>query len=425
AKTALLARLLVRDYPAARIVASEARIDPERQTAAITIDLDSGPPFTFGELQIEGLERYSRSVIDTINPIRPGEAFSQDKLNELQARLQDTGYFRSVFATIEPDPAQSSQVPIQITVNEYEQKQLSLGIGFSTDSGPRLQARWLNRNFQQRDWRLESDVLLDRNTRAAGTELFFQPLEIGWRPSVAVNYERREITGEITDRLRAGGRLNRILTRSEQSWSLMYYSDRQSIGDTVRNNREALLLNYSYLRRRVDNTLAPRRGNINSIELGVGPSGVVNEDHIVRVMAQTHWFIPLARRWTGVLRAQVGQVSGAGRETVPSDLLFRTGGDQSVRGYAFNTLGVEESGAIVGGTVLGVASAELVYHLTPAWGVAAFTDAGDAADSWSDFHFQHGSGVGVRWRSPIGPFNLDVARAHESGDWRLHFSIGY
>src|SRR5690606_39410091 len=124
-------------------------------------------------------------------------------------------------------------------------------------------------------------------------------------------------------------------------------------------------------------------------------------------------------------RGQVGEGSGGGREAVPSDLLFRTGGDQSVRGYPFNTLGVEESGAIVGGTVLGVASAELVYHFTPAWGAAIFTDAGDAADSWDDFDFNHGSGLGVRWRSPVGPVNLDVARAHESGDWRLHFVIGY
>ncbi len=425
AKNALLAELLVRNYPAAKIAASQARIDPERNTAELTVDIDSGPAFTFGELKIEGLERYSPAVIDTINPIKPGDPFTQDKLNELQARLQDTGYFRSVFATIEPDPAYPNRVPILVTVNEYEQKQLSLGIGFSTDSGPRVQARWLNRNLNQRNWRLESDVLLDRNTRSAGSELFFQPLDIGWRPSVAVNYERREITGEITDRLRAGARLNRILTRSEQSWSLMYYSDRQSIGETLRNNREALLLNYSYLRRRVDNTLAPRRGNVSSIELGAGPAGLVNENHIVRVLAQTNWFIPLAPRWTGVLRAQVGQVSGAGRETVPSDLLFRTGGDQSVRGYAFNTLGVEESGAIVGGTVLGVASAEVIYHFTPAWGVAVFTDAGDAADSWSDFQFKHGSGVGVRRRSPVGPVNLDAARAQESGNWRLHFSIGY
>lgn len=425
AKRSLLADLLVRNYPAASIAASEARIDPERQTAELLVDVDSGPAFTFGSLKIEGLERYSPAVIDTLNPIHPGEAFSQEKLNELQARLQDTGYFRSVFATVEADPGQPNQVPVLVTVNEYERKRLSLGIGFSTDSGPRLQARWLDRNFQQRNWRLESDLLVDSNTRAIGSELFFQPLEMGWTPSVGFNFERREITGETTDRLRTSARLNRMHTRSEQSWSLTFYSDQQRIGDVLRNNRQALLLNYGYKRRRVDNALMPRRGHVSSIEVGVGPQGLINESTIVRVLGQSSWFIPLGQRWTGLLRGQVGQVSGAGRETVPSDLLFRTGGDQSVRGYEFNTLGVPQSGAIVGGTVLGVASAELIYHLTPNWGAAVFTDAGDAADSWGAFRVQQGSGVGARWRSPIGPVNLDIAHAHETGKLRLHFSIGY
>lgn len=425
AKNALVAALLVRDYPAAAIVASQARIDPERQTAELLVDVDSGPLFTFGNLQVEGLERYSRAVIDALNPIHPGEAFSQEKLNELQARLQDTGYFRSVFATIEADPAKPSQVPVQVTVNEFERKRLSLGVGFSTDSGPRLQARWLDRNFLQRDWRLESDLLVDKYTRAVGSELFFQPLEMGWTPSVGVTFERRELTGEVTDRLRTSARLNRIHTRSEQSWSLTYYSDQQRIGDVLRNNRQAILLNYAYKRRRVDNALMPRRGHVTSFEAGIGPQGFINEATIVRLAGQSNWFIPLGQRWTGVLRGQVGQVTGAGREAVPSDLLFRTGGDQSVRGYEFNTLGVPESGAIVGGTVLGVASAELIYHVTPNWGAAIFTDAGDAADSWGSFRVRQGSGIGARWRSPIGPVNLDIAHAHETGKLRLHFSIGY
>jgi translocation and assembly module TamA len=67
----------------------------------------------------------------------------------------------------------------------------------------------------------------------------------------------------------------------------------------------------------------------------------------------------------------------------------------------------------------------MIYNLTPQWGVAVFTDAGNAADSWHDFHPVHGSGVGARWRSPIGPLNLDLAYAHETHQPRLHFSVGY
>ena len=126
-----------------------------------------------------------------------------------------------------------------------------------------------------------------------------------------------------------------------------------------------------------------------------------------------------------MLRAQAGQVFGARDQSVPDDLLFRTGGDQSVRGYSYGRLGVPRGSAIVGGNVLAVISAELVYQIKPAWGIAIFTDAGNAAASRAEFHLKHGSGVGARWRSPIGPVNIDIAHGHESGETRLHFSIGY
>jgi translocation and assembly module TamA len=129
------------------------------------------------------------------------------------------------------------------------------------------------------------------------------------------------------------------------------------------------------------------------------------------------------------LRGQIGDVLGAKRDAVPGDLLFRTGGDQSVRGYAYNSLGVNVvqngSEAVVGGTVMAVMSAELVYKITPTWGAAIFRDAGDAAESWREFKLKQGTGVGARWRSPIGAVNLDVAYGHAVNQVRLHFSVGY
>jgi translocation and assembly module TamA len=110
---------------------------------------------------------------------------------------------------------------------------------------------------------------------------------------------------------------------------------------------------------------------------------------------------------------------------VPGDLLFRAGGDQSVRGYSYQSLGPIQNGAVVGGTVTAVMSAELVYQLTPTWGAAVFTDAGNAADSWKGFTLKRGTGVGARWRSPIGPVNLDLAYGHAVHKMRLHFSVGY
>ncbi len=430
AKSELLKGLLLRDYPAATITHSEARIDPQDNSAALMVEVDSGPAFTFGELDIHGLQRYTPAIIDTLNPIKPGEPYSQEKLNELQARLEDTGYFRSAFPTVEADPAHPHNVPIRLDLTENPRKQLALGIGFSTDTGARGQIKWLDRNFLQRNLRLESELRIDRETRLLGGDIFLPPisggwLPAGWLPSVSAHYERTMSGGEINDRIRTGARLASPNKLDEKAWALAYFGDRQRIGDGVVNNRQALFGSFIYTKRRLDNPLTPRRGYVASIELGAGVRGLINETTNTRVLARGTWLGPLAPRWRTVLRAQVGQVFGGSRLTVPADLLFRTGGDQSVRGYGYNTLGVPQDNAVVGGRVTAVVSAEVIYQLTPQWGAALFMDAGNAADSWRDFVLKRGSGVGARWRSPIGPINVDLAYGHATREPRLHFSVGY
>lgn len=425
AKNGLLSNLLVRDFPAAKIAFSEAKIDPQSRTAALTVEADSGPAFTFDGLQIEGLQRYSRRIIDELNPIRPGDRYSQERLNELQTLLEDTGYFRSVFATIEVDPAKPRNVPVRVDVTENERRRLSLGIGFSTDSRARVQARWFDRNFLGQDWRLESELLVDRETQRIGGTVFLPSLRNGWRPSFDARLERTDISGEINDTIRFGGHLTSPNRYDEKIWGVSYLADRQRIGDTFTNNRQALIGSFTYTKRRLDNLLTPRRGYVASIELNAGPNGLINESNIGRVVASATSLEMFAQRWQTILRGQVGRVFWANRLNVPNDLLFRTGGDQTVRGYGYETIGVTQDGAIVGGTVLGVVSAELVYWIRPTWGAAIFHDAGDANDSWSDFNLKQGTGIGARWRSPIGPVNLDLAYAHETREPRIHFSIGY
>lgn len=429
-KNDLLKNFLSRDYPTATITHSEARIDPKDNSAALVVEVDSGPAFTFGELDIHGLTRYSRAMIDNLNPIQPGDPYSQDKLNELQARLEDSGYFRSAFATLEPDRAHPQQVPVRLDLVENPRKRLALGGGFSTDTGARAQIRWLDRNFLMRDWRLESELRFDRETHVLGGDVFLPPvssgwLPAGWQPGFGARLERTTSGGETNDKLRVGARVTSPNRFDEKVWALTYLGDRQRIGDAFANNRQAMIASFTYTKRRLDHPLRPRNGYVASVELGGGLRGVINESNIVRLVTRATVLQPLAPRWQAVLRAHVGQVFGGSRLTVPGDLLFRTGGDQSVRGYGFNALGVPQNGAIVGGTVTAVVSAELVRQLVPQWGAAVFVDAGNAADSWNGFRLERGTGVGARWRSPIGPVNVDLAYGHATRKPRLHFSVGY
>lgn len=425
AKNSILTDLLNRNYPAASVANSEARINPDQRAARLSVQIDSGPAFTFGELQIQGLERYPRDMIERLNPIEPGEPFSQEKLNELQTRLQDTGYFRSAFATIEVDPANPKRVPVRLDLTENERKRLALGVGFSTDTGPNVQVKWLNRDFLGRQWRLESELRLDRDTRILGSDIFFPAIGNGWLPNVGARYERTDIAGELNNKLRIGGRLASPDKDNERAWSVSYLADRQEVPGITPTNRQALVGAFSYTRRRIDNALNPRKGYVASAELSIGPQGLLNEEGLIRTVGRITRLTPIGSRWDTVLRGEIGQVFGAGRDTVPADLLFRTGGNQTVRGYGYNRLGVPFNGAIVAGPVTAVASAELVYRITPQWGAAVFVDAGDAADSWSDFRWNVGTGVGARWRSPIGPVNIDLAYGHTTRKPQLHFSIGY
>jgi translocation and assembly module TamA len=429
AKNALLKNLLVLDYPGAEVADSEARVDPARRAATLTVEIDSGPAFTFGEVRIDGLQRYPRSIVDEANPIQPGDRYSQEKLNELQARLQDSGYFRSAFATVDIDKADPKNLPVRVDVAENPRKRLALGVGFSTDAGPRIEVKWLDRNFLEKTWRLESELLLDRKTRRLAGAVFLPSLKSGpfenWRPSVDARVERSDIAGEVTDKMRLGARITSPEKTDEQVWGTSFLADRQRVGDVFTNNRQALIGTYIYTRRRLDNLIAPRRGYVASVEFDAGITGAGTNRNLARVLAGGTWLDTYGTRWQPLLRAQVGQVFLASRVDVPGDLLFRAGGDQSVRGYGYNTLGVAQNGAIVGGTVFAVASAELVYWITPQWGAAVFTDAGNAADSWSAFRIAQGTGAGARWRSPIGPVNVDLAFAHETRTPRLHFSIGY
>jgi translocation and assembly module TamA len=124
------------------------------------------------------------------------------------------------------------------------------------------------------------------------------------------------------------------------------------------------------------------------------------------------------------LRAELGAVLASSAEGIPQALLFRTGGDTTVRGYAYQSLGPTKGSAIVGGRYYALTSAEYIHWFGDAWGVAAFVDAGNAVDDLHGMKLAVGYGAGVRIKSPIGPFRLDLAHGRDTGELRVHFSVG-
>ena len=113
------------------------------------------------------------------------------------------------------------------------------------------------------------------------------------------------------------------------------------------------------------------------------------------------------------------------RTGIPFAYMFRTGGDQTIRGYAYESIGINLGGAVASARYLALASAEVTHWFTDVLGGAVFVDVGDAFETVESFDAKWGYGVGLRVRSPIGPFRVDVAYGQAVKKYRLHFSVGF
>jgi translocation and assembly module TamA len=200
---------------------------------------------------------------------------------------------------------------------------------------------------------------------------------------------------------------------------------------------QALSLNYHWLRRDLDNILSPTSGTALAVQGGVGhgtgtrersdrPGTESARGPFARIYARYNVYRPLGR-WFANARVEAGEVFVVDPIAVPDPILFRAGGENSVRGYGYRTLGPTVNSAVVGGRVLLTGSVELEHPILdrlPALLGAVFVDAGDAADRWARIRPALGYGVGLHYRSPVGPLRLDLAYGQEVQRLRLHLSVG-
>jgi len=438
AKRALLDAVRDRGFLRARIADSEAEVNTASRGAALSVQIDSGVPLRFGELDIQGLSRYPADLIQGLRSFKVGDPYDAKELTVLQTRLNGAGWFNTV--SVRPDTraiaadADLQEVPIRVDVIERQSKRLLLGGGWNADHGPSLLAGWEHRNVGGRGIQTFNGIEIDPSRQYAfSTWDWPQNLE-GYRWQAGVRFEHRDIENDLVDagsvfaaRLRRRGNI-------ETGWSLQYQAERQNIvyspGVEEFYRNRALVLGWSWTIRDLDSPLAPTRGTIASLQLSGASDSIGSETSFFRAYALAYRIIPLS---TGegadfgriVLRGELGHVWSDTRLGIPSANLFRTGGARSVRGYSSQSLGVSLGEATVGGRFLATGSVEYQHVVFDRdWALAVFADAGNASDSISDFKAVAGAGVGLRWRTPVGPLNIDIARGFDPGQWRLYVSIG-
>lgn len=423
AKEQAQATLAASPYAAAKITHSEAFIDPEHYAATLALDLASGPAFRFGDFEITGLSKYSESIVRNFNTIRKGEPYSEAELLRFVRRLNASGYFASAQAAIDTETAHPDDAPVKVAVIEAPARRLEAGLGYSTDVEFRANATYRDVNIDGKGLQMLVEGRLESKLQSLSLRFTQPPNDSAWIGTYTADAIRTDIEGLVTRTAAAGTRWHTIEERDERALSATFYLDEQQPSGAEWIRSHATYLEYERYWRRTDNLISPTTGWMASLQGGGGIPGISTRG-FGRVIGRFASWVPIDAKNEFQFRAQGGAVFAPTRDGIPSALLFRTGGDTTVRGYAFESLGAQEGDAIVPVRYYAVFNAEATHWIKEAWGIAAFIDAGNAVDSLSDAHLALGYGIGARVRSPLGPFRVDLAYGQDVHKFRVHLSVG-
>jgi translocation and assembly module TamA len=425
AKSAALRALQARRYVAAKITQSQARIDPRMHEAKLSVTFDSGPTFTMGKLEVVGTERYPAKIVDNVNPISVGAIYDVQRVAELQRQLQNTPYYASVAIDVGNDPAKPLETPVRVKVSEYPYNSIRGGVGYATDTGPQVQGNYSYLNTFGAAYPFTVGGRIDQIEQFGQVQLSMPPGERAWTNSVLASYGTTNVSDTRIYSIRAGVQTTRTSQYLDYGYSLFYYDDRLDQNAVGPITAHALVPAWTWTRRNTDDPLFPRSGNLIHVEAGFAVKGALADQTFGRLYARAQQYFPVGKSDLVLIRAEFGGVFTSGSSSgIPASLLFRAGGSNSVRGYSYEGIGNNVDGSVLPTKYLITASSEYQHWFTHDWGGAVFFDIGTATDTWGEKVFYPGVGFGARWRSPVGPVNVDLAYGIRNKDIRPYLTLG-
>ncbi|HEU5295198.1 MAG TPA: BamA/TamA family outer membrane protein [Burkholderiaceae bacterium] len=429
AKTGALGRLRAAGYASPSIVASSAQVDADSNRVQLTLTLDSGPLYRAGELHVVGLKLHDEAAVRHLAGFDPGTPLTEQLLVDYQERLRKANLYDTIAVTFDNDPSKADASPVTVTLHELPLQSLTLGVGISANTGPRATAEYTHRRIFDYAATLHGKIEYGRDKQSIDAELSSHPGERFYRNMIGLHADRQQT--DLDDVLSQSTRVGR--TQDTNRIERLYFLGLDRSVQTVFNpatikEANAVSVQYHGIWRALDSVLLPTRGMSLSGQGGVGwaTSNFAESGPFTRLYGRFTGYLPLGT-WYTTGRLELGQIFKRDTVAVPDALAFRAGGDESVRGYDYRTLApTDVDGAIIGGNVLATASIEVArpFERLPSVWWAVFFDLGRAAESWKGFTPARGYGVGVRWRSPVGPLRADVAYGEELHQVRLHVSVG-
>ena len=438
AKQGLLSELMAVDHAGARLLSSQAEVDVANERVDLHLVYDAGPRYRYGEIRLLGLKRYSEALAERYTEkLEPGAAYRQEDLLAVQTALQNTPYFSSVSIELEFDPLVTAgsetaiadktdnaiPVPVNIRLRERAPFNVGLGVGVSSNTGARVEGNFRNADLFGRGWELNTGARIEQLQQTVYADVFFPPDLERNRDSVGTVVQQSDIQGlGIKGWALAASRVQ--LRRSiEQRYGLNWQYEEQTPNDEPTTTNRALAATIGWVWRHADDPLDAAEGIVAQLQLGGATKALLSDQNFLRTYFRYSQGIPLGKSDALLLRGELGATLAKSSQGIPQDYLFRAGGSNSVRGYAYQSLGVQQGSATLGGQYLITLSAEYTHWINNQWGIAFFADAGQAADNRDVFKLAPGYGAGARWKSPVGPLAVDAAWGQLDNKVRMSFSL--
>ncbi len=434
-KADIQAALIADGYLDTKLTQHRVEVTRADNRAVIHLHWDPGVRYRYGETHFDG-SQFRSGFLRRYIPWKRGDYYSQSQLLELQRKLVDADYFAIVEVQPDTDHAKDGIVPIKVTLGPAKRNVYTAGIFVDTDIGFGVNAgmtrRWLNRSGHK--LKLETQIAQRQKTVST---IYSIPLPGIYHRSFnfGVSYldqntdtTQSRTTSVVANETRQWHGLSRTIGLHALTGDFTILDPN---GNDKLNQRGNTTLLYPELvlgKKQADNPLFVHRGYSVNLALRADP-GLISSTRFAQVRVDAKWIHALGRRQRVILRGSLGATTVGNFDKLPPQLRFFAGGDRTIRGYPYQVIGPEnDKGLIVGGRDLALFSAEYEYYFTRNWGIATFVDTGDAFSGLSNFRNRIGTGLGLRWRSPVGMVRLDLGVPINDPNGRngvqLHLTLG-
>lgn len=424
AKQALLQLARERGYIEGKLLEHRILIDLERYRAAITVRYDTGPRYVFGDV-VFVQQGFDEDFLRRYLNFRRGDPYDAGKLLELRRILADSDYFELAEIVALPEQAVERRVPVRIELTARKPARYSAGIGYATDSGVRGLLGFEKRRANESGHRY-GITLRQSEIRSSAIARYQIPLRRPATDSLAYNVSWVDENTDTVQRITTSTGID--LTEQKGRWlrgiGLSYELERYRLGND--DNSNLLIPRIRWQRASTTQRIQARAGWLFGVEFRGAYDKLFSDTSFLQTRSDGKYIHGLGERARLLLRASGGASMTPEFTDLPASQRFLAGGDQSIRGYAYESLGpADADGDVIGGRYLLVGSVELERDVRSNVALALFFDAGNAFDT-GEFDVKRGAGVGLRWRTPIGAIRVDLAQALDKTGtpWRLHLTVG-